>query len=268
MNTSKTFRSLNIEKIIGYTLFAFGITAIVISIICNSQISAFTGLGLTFWGVILTYIKKENIVNEPLLTSSVVSPLEIIDQIIQEMKYTAKAVYLPPKYFRNPETCKAYIPKYGVEILPTPEQIQKQENKLFINNTEGLLIQPPGAALVKLFESTLKTSFNKTDLIYVEQNLPKLFIEELEIAENMEIQIKNEIIYLKIESSIYKNLIKQVSTLAAVYNSLGCPLSSAIACVLAKASGKLLVIESQQISEDGAEITILFRFLKQEPPEP
>jgi hypothetical protein len=54
-------------------------------------------------------------------------------------------------------------------------------------------------------------------------------------------------------------------TLPNLFNNLGCPLSSAIACVLAKATGKPIVIENLQASENGKDISIEFRILEEEP---
>lgn len=260
----------NITKATGYIILCLGAAALTTSIIYSqvldtSQILAFIGLGLVFWGIILTYIHTEEYIKENLLDATTMSSLETINQIIQQMEYVGKAIHLPPKYFKEPETIKAYIPKQNELKLPTPEQIQKQENKLFIENPQCLLLSPPGADLTKLFEKTLETSFTRIDLQYLKQNMPKLFIEELEISQNFEIETENNKVYVKIENSAYKNLTKKAMALPDLFKSLGCPLSSAIACALAKATGKPIIIENLQASENGKDMSIEFRVLEEEP---
>jgi len=254
----------NLAKTIQLALLGLGGTALVISIVYVSSILAFIGLGLLFWGIILFYIRTEEYVKEILLDATAMPPLATLDQIIQELDYKGNAIYLPPKYFRAPETTKAFIPKQKDAKLPSPEQIQAQETNLFIENVGGMLLTPPGAGLTKLFEETLETNFIGVDLQYLQKSMPKLFIEDLEIAQNFEIEIENKRIHVRIENSAYKDLFKEAKKLANLYDRVGSPLSSAIACALAKVTGKPIVIENQQISEDGGDVDIYYRVLEEE----
>ncbi|MGQ9640630.1 MAG: hypothetical protein ACUVUF_00710 [Candidatus Bathycorpusculaceae bacterium] len=266
---TKAKRKFNLAKVTGYAILNIGILALIASTIYASQIPAFSqilafiGLGLVFWGIILTYIQTEEYVKENLLNATALSSLATVNQMIQELEYNGKAIYLPPKYLKNPENSKAYIPKQKEGKIPAPEQIQKQEAQLFIENPQGMLISPPGAELTKLFEKTLGTSFVRVDLQYLEQNMPKLFIEELEIAQNFEMKTENDRVYVKIENSAYRNLTKDAMNLSNVFNSVGCPLSSAIACALANATGKPIIIEKQQTNENGKDFTIEFHILEE-----
>lgn len=262
--TNKRKQKINLAKASGLGLLCLGAAALIASIIYTSQILAFIGLGLVFWGIILTYIQTEEYVKETLLDKTALSSLAAINQIIQELDYKGNAIYLPPKYYKDPETSRAYIPKQKDGKLPTPEQIQEQENKIFIENPKGMLLTPPGSELTKLFEKTLETSFTRINLQYLQQKLPTLFIEDLEIAQNFEVETENNKVHVKIENSSYKNLTKEVANL---HSSLGCPISSAIACALAKATGKPILIENQKTSEDGKTIEIEYRVLEEEQTE-
>lgn len=240
-----------------------GVVALVLSINYTSSILAFIGLGLVFWGIIFIYIRPEEHIKRVLLDATASPLLATLDQIMQEASYEGKAVFLPPEYFLNPEANKAYIPKQKNTKLPTPEQIQKQETQLIIENPQGILLTPPGAELAELFEKTLETSFTRIDLQYLQQNMPKLFIEDLEIAQNFEMETQNDKVYVKIGNSTYQNLTKEAINLS-LYRGLGCPISSAIACALAKASGKPIIIENQQTSEDGKNMEIEYRIVEEE----
>ena len=251
---------LGLTRIVSLTLFCAGVAALTVSILFSSSILAFIGLGLTFWGAILLYIRTEKYI-EALLGKTTLPSLATLNQIIEELGFKGQAVYLPPKYLRDFESSKVFIAKQERTKLPTPKQIQKQEERMFLTDPEGILLTPPGADLTRLFEKTLDTSFTKVDLQYLEMDMPRLLVEDLEIAENVEIEAKKNMVYAKIVNSIYKNMHKEAETLPGVRGSLGCPICSAIACAIAKAAGKPVVIERDQTSEDGRTLTIEYRLL-------
>lgn len=253
---------IDTTKLICTTLISAGTIALALSISYTSSILAFIGLGLLFWGIITKYITTEEYVKKTILDTTTLPSLIILDETLKELNYNGKAVYLPPKYLTDIESNKVYIAKQKNTKLPTPEQIL-QENKIFIKNPEGLLLLPPGNELTKLFEKTLKTSFTKVDLAYLEQNIPKLLIEDLEIAEDLKVEIKNSIVHVVIQSSIYKDICKETNKLSSISRSLGCPITSAIACVLARATAKPVMIIKVQTSEDEKIIDIEYKLLKE-----
>ena len=259
---TRTKRRLSSAKVISWVLLACGVASLIVSIVYTSSILAFMGLGLTFWGALLLYLKTQEYAHK-LLDTSVLPSLHTLNQLIRELNYKGNPVYLPPKYFENPEATKIYIPKQKEAGLPKPEEIQRNESRLFVKNSEGILLTPPGAELTKLFERTLETSFTKLDLKSLEQNLPKLFVEDLEIAENLEFQMKEDSIHLTITNSIYKDL----TNLPHVLDKIGGPICSAIACAITKAAGKPVIIEKIEISEDGKTTDAKFRLLGMRAPK-
>ena len=91
-------------KLVSWFLLALGLIALAFSIIYTSSILAFIGLGLTFWGALTLYITTEKYVKEILLNSTLLPRLANMDKILTELGYHGKAVYLPPKYLKDPET--------------------------------------------------------------------------------------------------------------------------------------------------------------------
>jgi hypothetical protein len=253
---TRTKRRTSSSKIISWVLIVCGVISLIVSIIYVSSILAFVGLGLTFWGALLLYLKTQDY-PQKLLETSILPSLNTLKQLIQELNYKGNPVYLPPKYFENPETTKIYISKNKRASLPEPEEIQRSENSLFVKNSQGILLTPPGEELTKLFEKTLEKSFTKLDLKSMEQNLPKLFIEDLEIAENLEFQMKEDSVHLKFTNSIYKDL----TSLPHVLDKIGGPICSAIAIAITKAAGKPVMIENIEISKDGKTTKAKFRIL-------
>ena len=260
-------KQVSLRSVTSGALLVAGIVALLASIIYESSILAFIGLGLSFWGALFLYVKDQGYVPKLVLDASVSPSLSIVDQMIKELGFKGNAVYLPPKYFEDPEATKIYIPKQKYATLPTPEQIEKYEDQLILENPQGLLITPPGAELTKLFEKTLETSFNKVDLEYLQKNMPKLFIEDLEIAENLELQVEKDKVHIEITNSACKEIHSQANGLTLVLSKIGCPVCSAIACALTKATGKPIIIDNTGISEDGKTIKTTYHVLGTEPTE-
>ena len=262
---------LSLVKATCWTLISFGAASLLISIIFVSQILALIGLGLLFWGAVLLYIQPEEYTKKVLLEAAMPISFETVNQIIDELGYRGKAIYLPPKYLKDPETSKAYLPKRPEEKSPEPNLILKHENQLFLNNPEGILFTPPGAQLTRLFEKRLDISFTQANLQYIKQNLPKLLIEDLEIAEDLEIEIKPSkfstekigtnygTVHVRITNSIFKNMLKENPKLSQIYNTIGTPICSAIACALTKVTGRPLIIEDIQSYEDSNTIEVTYK---------
>jgi len=258
-----SLRRVDLTRLICYILTSVGAIALALSINYDSSILAFVGLGLIFWGVILFYVRPENYVKEALLDKTTLPSLTNLNEIIKEIGYKGKGVYLPPKYFKSFESSKVYI-SAGEDIkLPPPEKTREEEDKTFINNPNGALITPPGIELKRLFEKTLGTNFARVDLQFIEQNTPKLLVEDLEIAQEVEMEHKNNRVFVKIENSIYQNICKEARKLSKICCSLGCPLCSAIACALAEATGRSVVIEKEETSDENQTTKTEYRLLKE-----
>jgi len=249
------------SEMVAYTLLLLGASALVISILYSSSILAFIGLGLTFWGALLLYIKPTKYVKASLLDSTALSSLKTIDHIITDLNYRGKAIYLPPKYPRSLKSGTVFIPSEKELVVPPAEEVAKE--KVFLENPRGICLTPPGLGLVNLYEKELRKEFAKVDLRYLQNNLPKLFIEDLEIAEGLEISNEGNMIQVKITGSIYKNSCEEARKLSNVCNSLGCPLCSSIAIVLARATGKPIIIEKTQPFEDDKTIEAYYRIIEE-----
>jgi hypothetical protein len=97
--------------------------------------------------------------------------------------------------------------------------------------------------------------------------MPKLFIEDLEIAENLELQTEKDTVHIKITNSICKEIHNEANRLLLVQSRIWCPVCSAIACALTKATGNPIIIEKTQISEDGKTVETTYQILKTNEPQ-
>jgi len=238
--------------VIGYVLLAIGAISLLFSIFFDSSILAFIGLGLTLWGALLTYVKSNNYVKAVFINSMTFSSLKAIDEILNELEVKGKAVYLPTRDVEKPNRGEVFISKKkGSLIIPKEGE-----------PSEGIYITSPGADLADLYEKRLGKEFIEADLEYLKERFPKLFIEDLEIAEDLEMNVEDNRVEVKIEGNIHWSLCKKISKLERICNSIGCPLCSSIAIALARASGKPVAIGEKKFSKKGDRLEIEYLILE------
>lgn len=233
-------------------ILGFALTGL--SILYSSSFLAILGVAFVFWGAILFYVTPSRHVPLSLLNVSASSSTGNIERILTELNLSQKGRYLPPKYLKNFESSLVFIPEKPGQPLPKPEEVT--EEKLLSNSKDGLFLTPSGLPLSKLFEEKLGVSFTQTDLAYVEQKLPKILIEDLELVESAEIQIQNNTASVILTCSIFDTVCQETDTQPRTHTQMGCLLSSAIACALAKATGEAVIIQSETHNPETKTTTI------------
>ena len=214
---------------IGYLLLFLGATALISSVIFTSSILAFIGLGLTFWGALLHFIRPVKFVSGEILDSMVISSLSAVDKVISELNYKGKAIYLLPRHLKGLSEVTVYIPSKDKVEMPT---------------AEGLFLPSAGTGLMSLYEKELRVDFSKVNLEYLQHHLPQLLIEDLEMFEVFEMKSEGNVVHVKMKGSIYQDLCNQVKDgLKHVCQSYGCPLCASVACALTRSTDKPLQIE-------------------------
>jgi hypothetical protein len=254
------------EKLLFSTLILTGTISLALSTIYTSSFLALIGLGLLFCGIILSYIRTEEYVKKILLDKSNSSHLAAVNKLISDTEFAGNAVFLPPNYFKSPNLHKVYISKVKDTEIPTRELMYKQEPQLFIEILEepmAILLTPPGAELASLFEEELKTGFpSRVNLRDIQANLSKFLTEDLEMVKGFEMNIEKNTIQVRIERSVYREQNTYQQQLSG-YFSFGSPLTSAIACILATASGNPVIIVKTRTSSSGEDIIVEYHILDQ-----
>ena len=240
-------------------LISLGIILTTTSAFYVSSFLAILGIALIFWGIILLYITPTKQVPLELVMAAAEPGTQNIQRIIEQYRLSQQAIYLPPKNLQNKESSLIFIPNKIQSPLPQPE-----ENNQQLTNTahNGVFITPPGLALSKLFEQQIGTSFTRTDLSQILEILPKLLIEEMEITEKVEIETNQNIIIISLTKNILKPTNLQENQ-ASPNNQIGNLLGSAIACALAKATGKPITIK-QETFDNTTKITTLTYQIQEE----
>jgi hypothetical protein len=140
--------------------------------------------------------------------------------------------------------------------LPTSEE---SIEKLYSQQKDGAFLTPPGLAFSILFEKELGMSFTKTNLEHLELTLPKLLSEDLEMCESVDIQVQENMVTMEIIGSIFNYVCQATNNQPHTHEQVGCLLSSALACILAKTTGKPITIQSETQNLVARKTTILFR---------
>jgi hypothetical protein len=251
---------------IGIAFMVPGVLALIFSILNNSNVLAFIGLGLTFWGALFFFIRPIRYVPSSLLDSTAISTYTTIDRIVKDLKFKGESYYIPP----YPK--EVYLPEYlkGLKEavvfisadsggIPSIEELAK--SRFLLENPNGICIAPPGLGLLSRFEKELRQDITKLELNELCESLPQIILENFHLAKEIEMKTEENGVYLKIFDSTYKNLYSREENLKSVH-FLGCPLTSAIACAIAKTTGKIVTIRKDSISPDGQIIEVWYHLIE------
>jgi hypothetical protein len=244
------------STIAGYSMVSVGALSLAFSVYSSSTILVFIGLGLAFWGALFLFVRPQKYVRSELLDSTALSSLRTIDRVMTNLGYLEKGIYIPGG---NPERAIVFIPSEPFSKIPNAKEI---EGELFIKNPKGIAMVPPGLALANLIEKRLGVDLRKCSLEDLSERLPKLLIEDLEMVKDFEMHVDGNQVRFRFDESIYADFCHELSSSTRVCAGLGCPICSAMACVLAIASGKPVSFEGDKTSPDGLTLESSYHILE------
>jgi hypothetical protein len=240
-----------------------GILSLILSIITESQVLAFIGLGLTFWGALFYLVRPIAYVRGSLLSTTATTLYQITDRIIKDLNIKGTGIYVPP----YPK--EVYLPQHLIGLKETifflsqdanqtaPSIEEMATGKFVTKNPKGVILIPPGSSFMDQIEKLLRTDITKMNLEDLCTTLPQLILENFQLAKEIEMKTENNQIHLKTVDSIYKNLYRQ-DNLKSV-QLLGDPLTSTVACTIARATGKQVTIQNINVSPDTQTIETTFQ---------
>lgn len=243
-----------------------GIIALILSVLATSQVLAFIGLGLTFWGALFYLIRPVTYVKGNLLGLTAESFYLTIDRIIKDLNCEGKALYVPPspkglslpEHLRGLKQTTVFISVKEIMTMPSIEEIA--QSKFITKNPKGVCLIPPGSSLLEQIQRILRTDLTKTSLEDLCATLPQLIIENFQFAKEIEMKTENNTVSVKMTDSIYRNLYLKENL--KTVRLLGCPLASAIAGATAQSTGKPAYIQSVEVSPNAWTIQISYAFME------
>ena len=243
------------SALIGYGLAGVGIISLVLSVVYASTVVAFIGLGLTFWGALLLFIRPRHYVRSDLMDSTALSSLASIDRVITSLGYNQKGVYIPVS---NPEKAVVFIPSHPLNKIPKMEQVEK---RTFVKDPDGIAMVPPGLALANLFERELGIKFSEWSLEEMVKRLPKLLIEDLEMVQDCSIKVDGDHVSFRFVESVYSEFCSKLRSSTKVCSSVGCPMCSAMACILAEVSHRPVEFDKDKYTTERGTVESSYRLL-------
>jgi hypothetical protein len=248
--------SITSPRFIRLILLLAGILSFVSAVLANSQILAFIGLGLTFWGALFFLITPLRYVEGSLLGTTSISSYKTMNRMIRDLKLIDHCYHVPPfpenaylpDHLKGLKEIVVFVPETNDAEIPSIEEMA--EGRFLLKNPKGILIVPPGSGLLSRIENDYKTDFTNMRIKDLCEILPKFILENLGLAEEMELSFQEERLDVKVTGSLYKGLYSDESILRSV-RILGCPLMSAVACALAKATGKIVTVQNLQVYPNG-----------------
>ena len=252
---------------IGIGFLISGAIVLLASVAASSSTLAFIGLGLAFWGGLFLFTRPMKFVRSTILDSTAISAYTTIDRITEDLNFKGKPIYIPPypkeaylpEYLKGLKEMTVFISANETTAMPTIEEMAKKQ--FLLKNPNGICIAPPGYGLINLFEKELKTEFTKINLEQLYDTLPTVIVNNLELAKEVEINPEEDLIHMRIVNSVYMELYSSEQGFKSVH-SMGCPLTSAVACALAKTTGKLVAIVKDAVSTDLKTVEVWYQTLE------
>lgn len=73
----------------------------------------------------------------------------------------------------------------------------------------------------------------------------------MQLTQSADLKMQNDTVTLELTGNVFREICQETRNLPRTHRQIGCLLSSAVACVLAKASGKVVTIQKDEQSDDG-----------------
>ncbi|NLF89237.1 hypothetical protein GX563_10510 [Candidatus Bathyarchaeota archaeon] len=243
---------------------ATGVLLLVYAMFMELQVPAFIGLGLTFWGAVLALARGGKYVESSLLDSSAHASYVTIDRMINDLKANSRGYYIPaypkdvflPDYLKNLRDPVVYVSE-SFDGKPPIDELAA--GKFISSQNRGFFISSPGSGIISEIEKQLSMDMSKVSLSELCELLPKCLTENLNVARNAEVKLLPDGATFKAVGILYESLYN-FETRPKSVNMLGCPVVSAVACALAKSSGKAVIIK-EQLPLSGNSVSVTFGFV-------
>ncbi len=237
---------------IAYIFLTLGIILLALSVIHESHVSAIIGLALSFWGCLLTYLKPTSFVWADILKTSVIG-LDNVDFFLKEFNFLGNPRYISIGSLKGLRDVIFYVPKSGSDV---PSEVELASDKFFFDDPVGVKLVPSGLGLVRLIEEDVGKSFNSMNLDLLGKTLTTVLVNDLELADSIEILRFDG----KFEIMFRNPMFEPDSGSECKIQSLSDPLISSVACALALATNKQVMVESVQRETDTGVIKISYKF--------
>ena len=248
------------SRIVGFGLTGLGLTSLSLSIFFESSILAFIGLGLTFWGALLLFVRTTLYVKGQLLESTARPYYASIERLLDHLGYEGVPVYLPPKQLKALKGGTIFMAAEkdeGIDYDRLSDELQI--GQLFTPDPSGIFLTAPGVGLANLLEEEMGKDFTKMSLEDLQRDLPPAIVEGFELAEGVEVEVEGEAVTVKVTNSLFEAFNEKADERL---KRIGCPLVSAMALALTRATGKPIIVEDVRSETGGGAMRVRYLMLR------
>jgi hypothetical protein len=242
-------------RLIAVLMLTLGGIALVSSVVYLVTVFAFIGLGLTFWGALLLFIKPSGYLKAELMDSALLSPIMMTDRMLGELGYSGNGIYMRD----NKQESFVFVPAENTAEIPTSSQL---ERNIFLASPKGVILPPPGQSLANFLEEELGGRLTIRELASLQGRLAKVLIENLEIAKDFEMQLEAGQVRFRFIESAYASLCRELMDKTRICSTIGCPLCSAMACILTASTQRPIAFEGETLSENQRVMEAKYRILQ------
>lgn len=214
-------------------LLGLGTASFLFSILLNTVLLIYIGLGLIIWGTSLIFTSSTKLLKANLVIPQLSNFMLTFDNLLKKLD-AQSSLFLPP-------------------TIPGENPSQK-----IIDGNPGqfdISLTPSGLDLEWSFEKKSRVDFLAADLDYLKEFLPIIFTDELGLATDFEMSSEKEIVHIKIRDLIFQELCEKVHKIDdQICRRTPCPVCSAMACALTKVAHKTISIEKTRLTGDTLEV--------------
>jgi hypothetical protein len=122
-------------------------------------------------------------------------------------------------------------------------------------------VTPPGTKLLSKIEKDFNFDSTKKKLGNLCESFPQFIVDNMNLAKSLKMKLEGSQVHLEIYDSVFRDLYNVELNLLSVA-IFGCPIVSAVACALSKASHKPILIKQQKVSADGLTIRVNYAIIQ------
>ena len=173
-----------------------------------------------------------------------------------ELGYHGRGIYVPAG---GKDSIRLFVP--AEKDSTSIPQVESMGDGMFHSRPKGLVMQPPGLELAKFLREQLEKHSEGMTLQTLQERLPRLLTDGLEIMEDFEMKVDGNTVHTKSTGSLYADFCNEIRLTTRVCTAFGCPMCSAIACLIVDATGNPVILEEDESTPDGYIIESTYRFI-------
>ncbi|MBS7634664.1 hypothetical protein KEJ34_04095, partial [Candidatus Bathyarchaeota archaeon] len=132
--------------------------------------------------------------------------------------------------------------------------------KFLLENPRGICISPPGLGILDQIEKEMGKDLSGIQLSDLSETLPPIITENLQLAKEIEVRSEGSRIHVSMINPAYRSLYTSEDLKSVRF--LGCPIASAIACAIAKSTGKIVFIQKIEASQEDQAVKVWYRIME------